>query len=222
VVFLITYVVPNFAQLYSSMQAKLPQMTLILIAVGTTARNYILAAFLALVAAVFGFRLWSRGESGARKNRPREDAYSGARRRSGSSTRWRSCLARAEHAAGRRHSAVAGAGYGGAIPGHKLLQRALETAARPGEGRAVALGGAGNHEDLPGLSIDMIEVGESTGPCPRCWPAWRNSTRTTLNTRMQAALSLIEPLIMMCMGVFVAFVLVALYLPIFSLADTLG
>jgi len=29
-------------------------------------------------------------------------------------------------------------------------------------------------------------------------------------------------LIMMCMGVFVAFVLVALYLPIFSLADTLG
>jgi type IV pilus assembly protein PilC len=39
---------------------------------------------------------------------------------------------------------------------------------------------------------------------------------------MQAALSLIEPLIMMCMGVFVAFVLVALYLPIFSLADTLG
>ena len=39
---------------------------------------------------------------------------------------------------------------------------------------------------------------------------------------MQAALSLIEPLIMMCMGVFVALVLVALYLPILSLADTLG
>jgi len=54
VVFLITYVVPNFAQLYSSMQAKLPQMTLILIAVGTTARNYILAAFLALVCGRLG------------------------------------------------------------------------------------------------------------------------------------------------------------------------
>ncbi len=38
---------------------------------------------------------------------------------------------------------------------------------------------------------------------------------------MSAALSLIEPAIMIFMGAFVSFVLVALYLPIFSLADTL-
>ena len=42
VVFLVTYVVPNFAVLYSSMQATLPAPTRILIAVGTTARNYVL------------------------------------------------------------------------------------------------------------------------------------------------------------------------------------
>ena len=42
-VFLITYVVPNFAALYNSMEAKLPTATVILIAVGTTARNYVLA-----------------------------------------------------------------------------------------------------------------------------------------------------------------------------------
>ena len=40
-----------------------------------------------------------------------------------------------------------------------------------------------------------------------------------VNTRLTAALSLIEPLIMLMMGVFVAFVLVSLYLPIFSLAE---
>jgi len=39
--------------------------------------------------------------------------------------------------------------------------------------------------------------------------------------RMQAMLSLIEPAIMLVMGTFVAFVLVALYLPIFSLADSI-
>jgi type IV pilus assembly protein PilC len=38
---------------------------------------------------------------------------------------------------------------------------------------------------------------------------------------MTAALSLIEPAIMIVMGAFVAFVLIALYLPIFSLADTI-
>jgi len=42
-----------------------------------------------------------------------------------------------------------------------------------------------------------------------------------VSTRMTALLSLIEPAIMIFMGMFVAFVLVALYLPIFSLADTI-
>jgi len=36
-----------------------------------------------------------------------------------------------------------------------------------------------------------------------------------------AALSLIEPIIMIIMGIFVAFVLISLYLPIFSLADSI-
>ena len=43
-----------------------------------------------------------------------------------------------------------------------------------------------------------------------------------VQTRMAAALSLIEPGIMIFMGIFVAFVLVALYLPIFSLSDSIG
>src|ERR1700735_2571969 len=42
IVFLVTYVVPNFAELYKSMQAQLPTPTLILIAIGTTARGYVL------------------------------------------------------------------------------------------------------------------------------------------------------------------------------------
>jgi type IV pilus assembly protein PilC len=42
-----------------------------------------------------------------------------------------------------------------------------------------------------------------------------------VNTRMTAALALIEPAIMIFMGAFVAFVMLALYLPIFSLADTI-
>src|SRR5437899_3747896 len=41
-VFLVTYVVPTFATLYSTMQARLPTMTVWLIAIGTTARSYIL------------------------------------------------------------------------------------------------------------------------------------------------------------------------------------
>ncbi len=65
IVFLVTYVVPNFAQLYSSMKAQLPLPTQILIAVGTTARNYVFLGFGALVASVFVFRWWMRTPSGS-------------------------------------------------------------------------------------------------------------------------------------------------------------
>src|SRR5262249_42084500 len=59
IVFLVTFVVPNFAQLYSSMSAQLPAITQVLIAVGTTARNYVLVFFAALVAAGLLFAWWA-------------------------------------------------------------------------------------------------------------------------------------------------------------------
>src|ERR1019366_5510091 len=64
IVFLITYVVPNFAELYNSMQAQLPTPTLILIAIGTTARGYVLFGFAALIAAIIAFRAWSKTPTG--------------------------------------------------------------------------------------------------------------------------------------------------------------
>src|SRR5579872_5866196 len=66
-VFLVTYVVPSFASLYSSMSAQLPSITQILIAVGTTARNYVLVFFAGLVAAGFLFAWWARKESAKEK-----------------------------------------------------------------------------------------------------------------------------------------------------------
>jgi type IV pilus assembly protein PilC len=74
---------------------------------------------------------------------------------------------------------------------------------------------------FPPLAIDMIEVGESTGALPAMLNSVAEFFEEDVNTRMQAALSLIEPAIMLTMGAVVAFVLIALYLPIFSLADSI-
>ena len=59
-VFLVTYVVPTFATLYTSMQARLPAMTVALIAVGQAARSYILVFAGGLFGAIAAFRWWSR------------------------------------------------------------------------------------------------------------------------------------------------------------------
>jgi type IV pilus assembly protein PilC len=220
-VFLVTYVVPNFAQLYSSMNAKLPQMTLLLIAMGTTARSYIVTGFIGLIVAVFAFRMWSRGKSA----RLRVDRIK--MRTPVLGEIWLKYQV-------AQFARVLGTLLVGGIPlvqaletsshslGASLLRNALEGAGKlvkEGQSLSVSLKGS---KIFPGLAIDMVEVGESTGALPTMLASVAEFYEDDVNTRMTAALSLIEPLIMVFMGVFVAFVLISLYLPIFSLADTLG
>jgi type IV pilus assembly protein PilC len=220
IVFLITYVVPNFAQLYSSMSAQLPVITQILIAFGTTARNYVLLGVAALAGAFFAFRIWSRGE------RAREWLDRVKMRTPVLGEIWTKYQV-------AQVSRVLSTLLLGGIPlvqaletagqslGSNLLRKALDQArksVREGQSLSASLEAT---KIFPGLSIDMMEVGESTGALPAMLNSVAEFYEDDVQTRMQAALSLIEPAIMIFMGSFVAFVLVALYLPIFSLADTL-
>jgi type IV pilus assembly protein PilC len=213
--------VPNFAQLYTSMQAQLPAATQILIAVGTTARGYILFIIGFVVLAVFGFRFWSRTDSG----RERMDKIKLRTPILGEV--WIKYQV-------AQFSRVLSTLLVGGIPlmtaletasdslGTLLLQRTLDKARRSvREGQSLSSSLAST-KIFPGLSIDMIEVGESTGALPQMLNSVAEFYEDDVNNRMTAALALIEPAIMIFMGIFVAFVLIALYMPIFSLADTAG
>ena len=219
-VFLITYVVPSFAELYRSMSAQLPTATVILIAIGTTARSYVLAGVGTLIVAAIAFRFWAKTESGQeRLDRVRLRVpvvgeiwikYQVA-----------------------QFARVLGTLLTGGIPlvqaletaseslGTSLLRKTLDQARKMvKEGQALS-SALDQTKIFPSLSIDMVEVGESTGALPAMLTSVAEFYEDDVNTRMTATLSLIEPAIMIFMGGFVTFVLVALYLPIFSLADTL-
>ncbi|MCL4851036.1 MAG: type II secretion system F family protein [Bryobacteraceae bacterium] len=221
IVFLVTYVVPSFALLYGSMSAQLPAVTQLLIAVGTTARNYVIVGFVCLAGAIVAFRFWSRGNAA----KARIDMVK--LRTPVLGEIWIKYQV-------AQFSRVLSTLLVGGIPliqsletasqsvGTVVLRNALETArkrVREGQSLSSSLEATGV---FPELSIDMIEVGESTGALPSMLNSVAEFYEDDVNTRMTAALSLIEPAIMIFMGGFVAFVLVALYLPIFSLADTLG
>ncbi len=91
-----------------------------------------------------------------------------------------------------------------------LLKRAVEAAGKSvREGQPLS-GSLKASRLFPGLAIDMIEVGESTGALPAMLNSVAEFFEDDVNTRMAATLSLIEPAIMMVMGCFVAFVLIAL------------
>lgn len=219
-VFLVTYVVPNFAQLYNSMEAKLPAATQILIAIGTTARSYVLTGFGLLIVAGVGAYFWSRREGS------QEKLDSIKRRIPVLGEVWTKYQV-------AQFSRVLGTLLVGGIPlvqaletsgrslGTVLLKKALDRTAvlvREGKSLSASLNTTGI---VPDLAIDMMEVGESTGALPQMLTSVAEFYEEDVATRMTALLSLIEPLIMIFMGIFVAFVLVALYLPIFSLADSI-
>jgi type IV pilus assembly protein PilC len=219
-VFLVTYVVPNFATLYNSMGAKLPLATTVLIAIGTTARNYVLLGVAAAAAAAVAIYFWSRREES------QETIDRGIMRLPVIGNIWTKYQV-------AQLSRVLGTLLVGGIPlvqalettgqslGTKLLKKALDktsTLVREGKTLSSSLASTGI---MPVLAVDMMEVGESTGALPQMLSSVAEFYEEDVSTRMTALLSLIEPAIMIFMGIFVAFVLVALYLPIFSLADTI-
>jgi type IV pilus assembly protein PilC len=220
VIFLVTYVVPTFATLYNSMEATLPAMTTFLIAVGTYARRYILLGAGGVLAGVTLFRWWARGDA-ARESidrlKLRVPAFGDI---------WLKYQV-------AQLSRILSTLLTGGIPLVQAMETAADSLNTPLLKRAVDGAGKSVREGqplsaslkatkmFPGLSLDMIEVGESTGALPQMLNSVAEFFEEDVNTRMQVALSLIEPAIMMLMGCFVAFVLIALYLPIFSLADSI-
>jgi len=220
-VFLVTYVVPTFATLYTTMNAKLPVMTVWLIAIGTTARSYILVFAGALVGGIFLFRWWARRES-ARWTLDRIKMKMPV-----AGDIWLKYQV-------AQLSRILGTLLTGGIPLVQAMETAADSLNTPILKRAIEAAGKSVREGqplsgslkasrmFPGLAVDMIEVGESTGALPAMLNSVAEFFEEDVNTRMTATLSLVEPAIMIVMGSFVAFVLISLYLPIFSLADTIG
>jgi len=77
-----------------------------------------------------------------------------------------------------------------------------------------------NTKVFPELSTEMIEVGESTGALPQMLNSVAEFFEEDVQTALTASLALIEPAILIVMGVVVVVILIALYLPIFSLSQS--
>ncbi len=219
-VFLVTYVVPSFAELYKSMDAQLPGPTLILIAIGTTARSYVLFGFAALIVGLVIFRYWAKTPAGG------EAVDRVMLKVPVLGEVWLKYQV-------AQFSRILGTLLVGGIPllqaldtasdslGTQVLKKVLQRAVKlVREGQALSQSLRAT-KTFPSLSLDMIEVGESTGALPAMLSSVAEFYEEDVSNSTTAALSLIEPAIMICMGVFVAFVLISLYLPIFSLADNI-
>jgi len=214
--FLITFVVPRFASLYTELGTKLPTITLFMLALGENAQHY--GVYVAIVLGLFGWLAvrWSKSEAGADlidRVRIKTPLLGGV---------W------LKYQVGLFSRTLATLLTGG-LP----LVPSLETAARSIDSRSIARAVRTSVETVregkglalslertgvfPELSIEMIEVGESTGALPQMLNSVAEFFEEDVQTSLAAIMSLVEPVILIAMGVVVMTVLIALYYPIFSL-----
>lgn len=217
-IFMITFVVPQFAKLYDQIGTKLPSITLFMLALGQGAQHYLL--YVLPVAALLGFLIWrwSKSDAGAERLdriRIRLPIFGKI---------W---LKYQVAMFARTLSTL----LSGGIP----LVPSLETAARSITSKRISKAvfssvvsvreGKGLAKSLeatkvfPELSVEMIEVGESTGALPQMLNSVAEFFEEDVQTALTAALALIEPAILIVMGVVVVTILIALYLPIFSMGN---
>ncbi len=214
--FLITFVVPRFASLYDQLGTKLPEMTLLLLALGQNVQHYGLLVLPVLVFIGFLIVRWSKSEAGA-------DLIDRVRIKTPVlGTVW------LKYQVGLFSRTLATLLTGGLplVPSLETAARSIESrqiakavyasveTVREGKGLSVSLDRTGV---FPELSIEMIEVGESTGALPQMLNSVAEFFEEDVQTSLAAIMSLIEPVILIVMGVVVVIVLIALYMPIFSL-----
>ena len=215
-IFLITYVVPKFADLFSNMGAQLPAITVFMLAVGVNAQKYAWIVILVLLAAAILTWRWKQSDRGAE----RIDQFLFSLPLVGE-IRLKYQVANFSRILGTLLQGglplvPAMETAGASMSSRQMLNGILTATERVREGQGLARS-LETEKIFPDLAVEMVEVGESTGALPGMLTSVAEFYEEDVQTAMGAAMALIEPVILIVMAVFVGGVLISLYLPIFTL-----
>jgi type IV pilus assembly protein PilC len=217
VTYLVSTVIPKFAGLYADLNVNLPEATRILIALTVTYRPYLLSAIALVVVIAAAAFAWSQTEAGGL-------AMERIRMRlplvGETITKFQFaqfCRTLSTLLAGGTPLVQAMETAGGAIRS-RLVSGAITQGAqlvREGQSLHSSLSSTGL---VPELALEMIEVGEASGSLSAMLASVAEFYEDDVNTHLANLVALIEPAILVFMAILIAFILVALYLPMFSLS----
>ncbi|MFQ5776623.1 MAG: type II secretion system F family protein [Terriglobia bacterium] len=210
------YVIPKFSELYSEMNISLPPLTVAVVTFALNLRASLLAGVLVAASLALAVLAAMRTEGGARaldraqmklpvvgdillKFRLTQFCRTLSTLLAGGIP----LLPSLEVSAGSMQSPV--------------LRQAVTTAAqgvKEGRGLHAALEKSGA---VPDLVTEMIQVGESTGALAEMLNSVAEFYEEELNARLARLLALVEPILLLFVSSVVLVILLALYLPIFSM-----
>jgi len=213
-----TFVIPKLTQVFESMNKQMPVVTRFLITISDLIVNW---WYLFLSAVLLSFWLFNRYINSTR-GRPRWDAFKlkmpmfGSLVRMIAVTRFSSTMA-----------TLLGSGVPiltsmniarnlvGNIPISQAIGHARENIT---EGQSIAepLRRSG---EFPPLVIHMIAIGEKTGELPGMLQNVAETYEEQVNARIEGLTSLLEPLMIVGMGLVVGFIVLSVFMPIMDLSN---
>jgi type IV pilus assembly protein PilC len=215
VTYLVTVVIPKFSLLYKDLGTELPGPTKLLIAITVDYRYVVLGLIAAFFLGIFLLFMWSRSEEGGAafdrmKFRLPMIGDTMLKFQVAQFSRTLATLL-----TGGTPLVAALSTASDAITSRLVRNTVAETTqmVREGESLHQALASKGV---MPDLALDMIEVGESSGALAPMLTSVAEFYEDEVNLRLTTMIALIEPIMLVFMGLLVAFILISLYLPIFS------
>jgi type IV pilus assembly protein PilC len=213
-------VVPEFASFYDQFGRELPASTRVIVAISTFISHYVFFILAAIVAVAVGFWYWLQRPG----ERVRIDHIVLGLPLAGPTVRKYSTSQAARTLATL---------LGGGIPlvnaldisarsiGNQFMARELHLAAQQvREGRALAQA-MNERGHFPDVAIKMVEVGESTGALQDMLNSLADFYDEEIETGLGRFVTLVEPLLLVTMGLVIAALLLALYMPLFQLSSVL-
>lgn len=214
------YVIPNFTQMYSDQAGSLPFLTNLLVVFTSALTRYAPFIFIVLFGAGAGIHLWRKTENG-------RETIDGLQLRMpllrtiilqyllAQITRTLATVLRGGIPLVQALDTTAGV-----ISNRVIARQLAEARALVTEG--VSLADAFERTRLaPDMTIRMIEVGESSGDLPQMLEDVADFYDQEVENRLTVLTTMIEPVLMLSMGLVMAVIVVALYLPIFEMGAQL-
>ncbi len=214
------YVIPNFTQMYGDQSGSLPFLTTLLIAFTDTLTSYLPFFLAGLLALGIGVYLWQKTDHGRKTLDTVKLKIPLARTLIiqyvlSQLTRTLATLLRGGIPLVQAMSTTAG------VIGNRIVARRLIDA------RGMVIEGTSLADSFertrlaPDMTVRMIEVGESSGDLPQMLEDVSDFYEQEVENRLTVLTTMIEPVLMLSMGLVIAVIVVALYLPIFEMGARL-
>jgi type IV pilus assembly protein PilC len=210
---LVTFVVPKFTDFYKDMGADLPLITRLLIGLSTTMTTYFPVVLAVVVGGLIAWRAWARTEAGRYsidRMKIRMPVF-GPLLQGFAASRFVRTLGTLISGG---IPVVAAMGISARAVGNLVFERALlevERKVREGGGLWQGLEETGLFSDI---AIEMTKVGESTGALAEMLVNISDFYDEEIDNRLATMMALMEPVMLIGMGIIVALMLLAMYLPL--------